>query len=786
MKLIRMVLVGFMIFGFMAGCGGGGSSSDDAVAATTETPIQLSGTVAAPTVASASISKGLGKASLSDSAAACDSVKVYQLTTGTEVASGTCASDGSFRLDALKSLMTGNASDESGATFTFRGIFVATVGGSEIMGYVEAEIGSDTTSIAADAIDSDSLIVVMDMLSQLGVTNITDLRTALAGINATTLQSFNPRCFFRMQREIIENADPTQSGLHDDAAKARDACRARMASGGAIPSGYANWGMFMRDCVHGDLPAEVQSDVASSIDGMGLDYLSGSDWRENYSSYTGVMDKFADAVGDTLAGDAGLVDLSVSPLVKVAGSSGSFCESDIEDSETVSNFASAFLGAADATEFDRNFVGEGMRVWIGAMEQFKDGGSWDKFDPAGMHSMFAQYEGNFDGFFAGGVLDPEAIGTVHNFFRETDFSSFDSENDRRAYFEQLGDTMREQVGSGGWDTFYGREDVFATEWQYEYHEGGGAISFEAMDSGVFDGRKICVDNCMAHGGTPITCYPQCFDDGEEEEGGAPQGGGEPQLSCSQLFNSNLCTNRLEEPVPGVDNYTYNALLVALMNDGVEEEKVECICDFAKENENEVMTRCISYTLYAAKAEQCGISEDAGGEVVWGDIAGVYQSADGFEGLWDDANGCNDDPDMLAALGMLDQGLKIYEIDDTHLSFVRDDPEEALIFTDITDLGPDGGYKTQLSIGYDNIVNLVFNGQPAVVEMAEGTDGDRPRYYVSSPESVTVYQINGWITQGGGCEVTIADFDGNTYEAQIQCNLGDLTGPTCTKSFYKDL
>ena len=505
MRKTSMLVVMAALAVIWTACGGGSSSSSDDGDTTSDT-INLTGTVQTASVASASISgasiKSLFKATVEDSAAACDSCTVYSLG-GTEEATGTCNSDGSFTLTPPK---------EDGEVHYF---VKAEVGDEELWGYVSGTVTADTTSLDAEYINTDSLLVVTDMLEKLGVTDFSDLLAALGLVTAIP-DTFDPFCFYKMQKEIISGADPEGSGLNDETAKMRDACKVYIAQE-SLPEGYGNMGQFMKDCVHGELEADVLAAVETAVESSGVDYLT--DWGENYSTFAETINTFGSFVGDYMASTAGMTTATMSlskSLGKAEGDStvSSPCGDDglaKSDDDYLDKWKEMMLDAEDLDQFKTVFgmkegadPEEAFKTMMGQFDQFNDGGDWSTFDGEAMYSMFETYNGDYDSFFNDdGSFATEAFGTTYSYYMGTDFDSFGGDEDAmKEYFSGVGT----QFASGEWEDFYGKEDIYAQQWQSEFEDGGEIVTQPN------DEDATCMTDCFTDGGTFDTCQAECFGD----------------------------------------------------------------------------------------------------------------------------------------------------------------------------------------------------------------------------------------------------------------------------------
>ncbi|MBI2342470.1 MAG: hypothetical protein HYU98_07045, partial [Deltaproteobacteria bacterium] len=181
-------------------------------------------------------------------------------------------------------------------------------------------------------------------------------------------------------------------------------------------------------------------------------------------------------------------------------------------------------------------------VWFGTFDEFKDSGDWSKFDSDAMNSMFASYEGNFDSFYEGGVLSGTATSTVYGFMYNTDYDSFgDDEGAMKDYFAQMGSTFETQ----SWDDLYGKEEVYAANWQGQYEtaggsEGSGAFTFTEIADDDATGATSCLDMCKATGGTNESCFDDCFGGGGDSNQTLLAGNyGGTRSGCPDAFGNSI-------------------------------------------------------------------------------------------------------------------------------------------------------------------------------------------------------------------------------------------------------
>lgn len=544
---------------YSMGCGSSGTATT--TDSTSSSDLTITGSVQQATVSANLAAKGLSKATTSQAADACKSLKCYQLTTGEEIVStGSCGSDGTFSAAGSSAKTVGDGSEEQAASgadsWEVNMICVATSSTDKpLLGFCSATYdaatvdGTATTAIACDAINTDSTKVVMDILKSLGLTVaefVADPKATLAKITGDLVNNFDVSCYQDMMDAILDDADSTGDGLTDDIAKVTETCDAYVAAATAPPTGVDSWEEFIDQCENGDLPADAQAAVVSVVEGAGL---NADDFESGYADLGETIDGLHTVLVQNYAGNADAIHLGASISVGKSLSSDSPACANLGADSTYLGAVIDALMSADSTEELLTLYGDAgcAKVMTQLLEQSLIGtdGTVDTADynAAGFHELalgaagFTEGEVKVDGC-AGfedstGAFDTSKLDNFKDMYDAIDFTQFANAADIEAFCFNTGDA----VGDAGWDNFDGTAGAWIQTFTDSWKDAdGGAVDFgaiyEAQADDISTSTQTCVDAQHAAGVTdPDTIQSACFGGGGSQ-GETPPGETPPPQSAS--------------------------------------------------------------------------------------------------------------------------------------------------------------------------------------------------------------------------------------------------------------
>jgi hypothetical protein len=461
--------------------------------------------------------------------------EIYQFTTGTKILEGS-GSEGTLSASLLRSKLKGELSDETDdSSFTARLFIKATdANGKTYMTFIEYPITSETESFSETyQIDPEETFAVMDMLSTLGITDISDISSALAAIDQTHFDSYDPNCLKKISKKIYDGGDPDSEEVAGLMGKAVHGCKYFVAEGELANTSYTDTGTFMRDCVHNDL-----STADLTVVGLVVDACIG-----DYAHQVGLMKQVVDSFGGT-AGKSGITTTeSISDEIFFETSE-AFTASLCDNSDVLNIIKGAMLYAEDGDQFKKNFgLGEGgnlqksSQAWMGIISKYIAEGDATSFDGRAMNSMLAS-NGGCDNFWSGDYLDVEAITTIHGFGAQGAGMTFETDAAKREFYQLVGVEMSEQKNANGnWSGLAGKEG-YMNIWHDEWSD-SGEFAFTKYSDGII----TCVESCV--NATTKVMDEECFIGCNIGGGGDGGGGGDTKAQLGESCSGNLdCANGL--------------------------------------------------------------------------------------------------------------------------------------------------------------------------------------------------------------------------------------------------
>ncbi|MBI2345735.1 MAG: hypothetical protein HYV03_02375 [Deltaproteobacteria bacterium] len=519
----RIYSLGFvaMVAGivYALGCGSSGATGDSS------STVSLTGTVNAPASASADIGvgKGIGKAAVSDAAAA-DLTCAAVTFEGEEIGSATSDSSGNFTIAAsLTDLRPSDAT--AGGSWTAPVQITCTNSDSTIEQkyYGEFDVVEGTTTTLSATINSDTTFAMASVLLKYGC-------TPKKGTACTKPPGVDLECLFFAQKAAMEQTDLSGDGVADEAGYLKESVKAAMAAGVKPSSlGYDNWGAVIAAGQNGDLSDGAASQLASTAaTTLGTD---ASTLQSTLLSADDALKSLRETLTDVLAGSAGLASISVGKGVAVEGSA---CAKAIGDATYAKALVAGVLEAESAADIAKIFgSAKAFQAIIGAMGKETDG---DYTEFLGMGPAWKSYLGEYNGDYSGFEVNDAAVGGLYKLCKDEIYGGGLAEADAEKYMKGW---FGQVSASGGWNSFCpsGTCDANKIDLTGTYFLGStfdptkvGASYYQDIDDSVLDKYSTmgtaALDACAAI--ADLTLRQSCY---ASSVGASGFGGGDPTFQA---------------------------------------------------------------------------------------------------------------------------------------------------------------------------------------------------------------------------------------------------------------